>query len=48
VNAELQFRPELRAGELAEAVARIEQRLKERHPELKYLFLEGTCLTAPR
>ncbi len=46
LNAELQFRPDLRAGELAEAVARIERRLKERHPELKYLFLEGTCLTA--
>jgi len=47
LNLELRFKRGLRSEELAGSVARIEQRLRERHPELKYIFIEGVASAAP-
>ncbi len=43
---ELAFRPELRAEQVVEAVQRIEAALRSAHPELKYIFVEGSGLAA--
>jgi hypothetical protein len=44
LDLELEFRPGLGSDELVGAVARIERSLRRAHPELKYIFLEGSRL----
>ncbi len=46
LNLDLRFRRGLRAGDVVEAVARIERALRGAHPELKFIFVEGSALAA--
>lgn len=46
LNLDLRFRSGLRAVDVVEAVARIERDLRGRHPELKFIFVEGSALAA--
>jgi cation diffusion facilitator family transporter len=46
LNLDLRFRRGLRAADVVEAVARIERALRGAHPELKFIFVEGSALAA--
>ncbi len=46
LNIELQFRRDLRTEDLAAAIRRIEDALRSKHPDLKYIFVEGRALGA--
>ncbi len=41
LNLELRFKLGISAAESAESVGRIEEELRQTHPELKYIFIEG-------
>jgi len=44
LNMGIIFRPELTATEVAEAVDRLEKAIRERHPEIRYIYLETKAL----
>lgn len=44
LNADLRFVPRLSAEGIADAVGRVEQRLRESHPEIQQIFVEATGL----
>ncbi len=46
LNLDLRFRRGLGAADVVEAVARIEDALRGAHPELKFIFVEGSALAA--
>ncbi len=46
LNLDLRFRRGLRAADVVEAVARIERALRGAHPELKFIFVEGSAVAA--
>lgn len=45
VNLDLRFQASLDMSEAAAAVERLEERIKEAHPEVRYLFMEVAALT---
>jgi divalent metal cation (Fe/Co/Zn/Cd) transporter len=47
LNLEVAFEPRLTAGEIRTAVDRIEERLRERYPEITRVFIEVGSLHAP-
>ena len=44
LNLEIDFRPGLPPGEITQAVNRLEQEIRERHPEFKRIFIEARAL----
>jgi cation diffusion facilitator family transporter len=48
LNMELTFTPDLSAYEVESAVDRLERRIREEHPEVKYIFIEAESLSARR
>ncbi|MFT3916862.1 MAG: cation diffusion facilitator family transporter [Anaeromyxobacteraceae bacterium] len=46
LNVELQFKTGLGTSQLAGSIARIERALQLRHPDLKYIFVEGRLLAS--
>jgi divalent metal cation (Fe/Co/Zn/Cd) transporter len=48
LNLEIQFRQDLCAGELEGAIERIESTIRDKHPEVKRIFLEIRSLTHER
>jgi hypothetical protein len=45
---EIQFRPELSAGDVALAIERLDQAIRVRHSEVRLIFLEAQALAASR
>ncbi|HUG37604.1 MAG TPA: cation diffusion facilitator family transporter, partial [Candidatus Limnocylindrales bacterium] len=45
VNLDLNFAPELGVEEVAAAVERLERRIKDEHPRVRYLFMEVASMT---
>jgi divalent metal cation (Fe/Co/Zn/Cd) transporter len=48
VNLDLRFESELNAVELADAVRRLEGRIKTSFPQVRYLFMEVASITGGR
>jgi cation diffusion facilitator family transporter len=48
LNLEVVFRPELSAGEVAEAIDRIERAIRAVHPEVRRLFIEAEAITGAK
>lgn len=48
LNLELQFRPELKATELERAIDRIERAIRERHPNVRHIFVEAESIRGDR
>lgn len=48
LNLDLEFRPDLTADEVARAVDRIEKRVREEIPVIRYIFVEAEALTRRR
>lgn len=46
VNLDLRFRAGLSATAVAAAVARLERKIKQTHPQVRYLFMETSALSA--
>lgn len=44
LTLDVQFRPDISGTELAEAVDRLEQRIREKHPEIAYIFVEAKAI----
>jgi cation diffusion facilitator family transporter len=47
VALDVQFRPELSADEVAAATARIEHAIRERHPQVRHIFVESRSRLQP-
>ncbi len=45
VNLDLRFRSDLGAGEVAQAVQRLERKIKDENPRVRYLFMEVASIT---
>ncbi|WP_017299529.1 cation diffusion facilitator family transporter [Nodosilinea nodulosa] len=45
LNIEIQFRPDLSVAELAEAIDRLEAKIRHRHPEISTIFVEAKGLS---
>lgn len=45
---ELQFRDQLSADQVADAIDRVESAIRKRHPQVSHIFLEAESITAPR
>jgi len=45
LTLDIRFRKELRSGEIAAAVNRLEANIRHRHPEIKHIFIEAKSLT---
>jgi divalent metal cation (Fe/Co/Zn/Cd) transporter len=48
VALELQFRPEISAQSLADAVARVEKAIRQRFPEVRRVFIEAQSISPCR
>lgn len=48
LTMEIQFRPELSAGDVALAIERLDQAIRVRHSEVRLIFLEAQALAASR
>lgn len=48
LNLELQFRKNMSAEEVASAVDRIEEKIRNQHPDIKHIFIEAKSLSANR
>jgi cation diffusion facilitator family transporter len=45
LNIDVQFAPDLSGAQLVEAIARLESRIREAHPEIRHIFVEAQALT---
>ena len=48
LNMDLKFRPSLSADEVAQAIDRVERRIRDEHPEVRFIFIEAESLTGRR
>jgi len=48
LNMDLQFEDTLDADEMAAAIDRVEKKIREEHPEVRYVFIEAESLTGRR
>jgi cation diffusion facilitator family transporter len=48
LNMDLKFRPSLSAEEVAQAIDRVERRIRDEHPEVQFIFIEAESLTGRR
>jgi len=48
LNMDLQFEDTLDADEMAAAIDRVEKKIREDHPEVRYVFIEAESLTGRR
>jgi divalent metal cation (Fe/Co/Zn/Cd) transporter len=46
LNLELDFRPDLAPGQISDEVDRLEREIRERHPEVRRIFIEAKALRA--
>lgn len=44
---DIRFRPDLPASELERTVDRVEKKIRDRHPEVKHIFIEADSIAAP-
>lgn len=44
---DIRFRPDLPAAELERTVDRVEKKIRDRHPEVKHIFIEADSIAAP-
>ncbi len=44
LNMDLQFQPHLTAQEVADSIDRIEKKIREKHPEIVYIYLEAKTM----
>jgi divalent metal cation (Fe/Co/Zn/Cd) transporter len=45
LTLDIEFKADLTAAEVAKAINRIERTIRERHPEIKYIFVEAKALS---
>jgi divalent metal cation (Fe/Co/Zn/Cd) transporter len=45
---DLKFTPSLSAEEVAQAIDRVERRIRDEHPEVRFIFIEAESLTGRR
>jgi divalent metal cation (Fe/Co/Zn/Cd) transporter len=43
---DIRFRPEISAAELERSVDRVEKKIRDRHPEVKHIFIEADSIAA--
>ena len=48
LNMDLKFRPSLSAEGVAQAIDRVERRIRDEHPEVQFIFIEAESLTGRR
>ena len=48
LNMDLKFTPSLSAAEVAQAIDRVERRVRDEHPEVRFIFIEAESLTGRR
>ena len=46
LNLEIDFRPDVSAGQITASISRLEQEIRERHPEIGRIFIEAQALQA--
>ncbi|HTM10847.1 MAG TPA: cation diffusion facilitator family transporter [Verrucomicrobiae bacterium] len=44
---DIRFRPDISAAELERTVDRVEKKIRDRHPEVKHIFIEADSVAAP-
>ena len=44
---DIRFRPDISAAEVERSVDRVEKRIRDRHPEVKHIFVEADSLASP-
>jgi divalent metal cation (Fe/Co/Zn/Cd) transporter len=44
---DIRFRPDLLAADLERTVDRVEKKIRDRHPEVKHIFIEADSIAAP-
>ncbi|HEY6198922.1 MAG TPA: cation diffusion facilitator family transporter [Candidatus Binatia bacterium] len=44
---DIRFRPDLPAAELGRTVDRVEKKIRDRHPEVRHIFIEADSIAAP-
>ncbi len=48
VNLDIKFHNELSAGEVESAVDRLERSIRQKHPDVRHIFIEAESIAAPR
>jgi divalent metal cation (Fe/Co/Zn/Cd) transporter len=44
LNLQIDFRPGLPPGQITEAISRLEEKIREKHPAIKRIFIEARVL----